>query len=58
VIDIVLERFPKLVRLTRKQVTFIEDPAVLRYLIVKMGVAQTIEEARQHLLKVDEDAEI
>jgi len=58
VIDIVLERFPKLVRLTRKQVTFIEDPAVLRYLIVKMGIAQTIEEARQHLLKVDEDAEI
>jgi predicted transposase YdaD len=57
VIDIVLERFPKMIRLTRKQVAFVEDPAILRHLIVKLSISQTMEEAKEHLLKVDEDEE-
>ena len=55
VIDIVLERFPKMVRLARKQVAFVEDPAILRHVIVKMSIAQTAEEAKQHLLRIDEE---
>jgi hypothetical protein len=57
VIDIVLERFPKMIRTTRKQVAFVEDPAILRHLIVKMSISQSMEEAKQHLLKVDIDEE-
>lgn len=57
VIDIVLERFPKMIRMTRKQVAFVEDPAILRHLTVKMSISQTMEEAKQHLLKVDEEDE-
>lgn len=57
VIDIVLEHFPKMIRLTRKQVAFVEDPAILRHLIVKLSISQTMEEAKEHLLKVDEDEE-
>jgi predicted transposase YdaD len=54
VIDVVVERFPRLVRLTKKQVAVVEDPEVLRHVLVKMSVAQSLEEARQHLLAVDE----
>lgn len=57
VVDVVKERFPKLVRLAKKQVVFVEDSEVLRQLIVKVSSAQTQEEAKQHLLAVDEDEE-
>src|SRR5215469_5066966 len=53
----VVERFPRLVRLTKKQVVLIEDPEVLRYLLVKVSVAQSAEEARGHLLAIDEAKE-
>ena len=57
VIDIVMERFPRLVRIARKQVAFTEDPAVLRHVIVKLSISQTAEEAKQHLLEMDEEDE-
>ncbi len=57
VIDVVVERFPKLVRLTKKQITIVEDPELLRHALVKVSVAQGLEEARQQLLALDEDSE-
>lgn len=57
VIDIVVERFPKLLRTARKQTTFVEDPVALRHAIVKLSMAQTAEEAKQHLLEMDEEDE-
>ena len=55
VVDIVQERFPKLVRLTKKQVAVVKDVALLRQLIVKVSMAQDMEEAQLHLLAVDDD---
>jgi len=55
VVDIVQERFPKLVRLTKKQVAVVKDAALLRQLIVKVSMAQDMEEAQLHLLAVDDD---
>ncbi len=52
---IVTERFPKLVRLTKKVLALIEKPEMLQLLIVKMSIAQSVEEARQYLLETDED---
>jgi hypothetical protein len=52
---VVLDRFPKLIRVARKQIAVIEEPAVLRHLIVKISSAQTAEEAKQYLLEADED---
>jgi predicted transposase YdaD len=57
VLDIVLERFPKLTRLVRKHVDAIEDPAILLHLIVKMSTVQTAEEAKELLLTVAGDEE-
>jgi predicted transposase YdaD len=57
VIDVVVERFPKLVRLAKKQVAVVEDPELLRHVLVKVSVAQSLEEARLHLLAVDEAEE-
>ena len=57
VLDVVQERFPKITRLAKKQVTFIDDPQLLRRLIVQMSIAQSKEEAKQYLLAVDEDEE-
>jgi predicted transposase YdaD len=57
VVEVVVERFPKLVRLTKKQVALIEDPEVLRHVLVKVSVAQSAEEAKRHLLVVDEAKE-
>ena len=56
-LKIVRVRFPKAVRLAKKQIADIEDSAILRDLIVKLSVAQTAEEAVIHLLEVDEDDE-
>jgi predicted transposase YdaD len=58
VVEVVVERFPRLVRLTKKQVVLIEDSEVLRHLLVKVSVAQSAEEAREHLLAVDEAKEL
>ena len=52
-LEIVQIRFPKLVRVTKGLATITDDPEVLQRLIVKMGTAQTLEEAQQHLLEID-----
>ena len=57
VVKIVTQRFPKLVRLAKKQVVLIEDTDVLLDLIGKLTAAQSVEEAKQHLLAIDEDEE-
>ena len=54
-LKIVRVRFPKAVRLAKKQTANIEDSAILRDLIVKLSVVQTAEEAVIHLLEIDED---
>ena len=55
VVDIVRKRFPKVVRLARKQVAVVDDPAQLRQLAVDISVAQTAAEVTQHLLAIDEE---
>ena len=52
---IVTERFPKLVRMAKKQIAGIKEPEALQLLIVKISIAQSAEEAKQYLLEVDED---
>jgi predicted transposase YdaD len=55
ILTIVQTRFPKIVRLAKKQTAVVDDPAVLQELITSLITAQTVEEARQHLLALDED---
>ena len=57
IVEVVVERFPQFVRLTKEQVALIEDPEVLRHVLVKVSVAQSAEEARGHLLAVSEAKE-
>jgi len=49
-LDVVQERFPAIARLAKKQADAIEDPEVLRRLIVKLSVVKTSQEAEQYLL--------
>lgn len=53
VLDIVQERFSEIVSFAKKQIDDIQDPEILRRLIVKMSIAQTPEEALQYLFTVD-----
>ncbi len=55
ILTIIQARFPKIVRLAKKQTAVVDDPAVLQELITHIITAQTEEEARQHLLALDED---
>jgi predicted transposase YdaD len=52
VLDIVIARFPDLVRLANKQAAEVNETETLRNLLVKMSVAQSVEEARHYLLEV------
>ncbi len=52
---IVRIRFPGALRLAKKQVSAVEESDTLCELIVKMGVAQSLEEAIHALLEVDEE---
>jgi predicted transposase YdaD len=56
-LNVVQARFPKAIRLAKKQIAVIDDPDILSKLIVQMSTAQSIEEAKQQLLAVDEDEE-
>jgi predicted transposase YdaD len=49
-LDIVQERFPAIVRLAKQQADTIEDPEMLRRLIVKISIVKTSKEAEQYLL--------
>ncbi len=55
VVDIVRKRFPKIVRLAKKQVAVVDDPAQLRQLAVDISVAQNAAEVTQHLLAIDKE---
>ena len=48
---IVQARFPIMVRLTKKLVAAIDDPASLQDVTVKISMAQTAEEVQQYLLE-------
>jgi predicted transposase YdaD len=54
VVDIIAQRFPKLARLAKKRVAVVEDPELLRHVLVKVSVVQIAEEAKRHLLTFDE----
>ena len=54
-LDVIRERFPKLVRLAKKQAEAIEDTAILLRLIIKMAKVSTAEEAKQLLLDAAEE---
>jgi len=56
-LDIILERFPSLVRSMKKHIEAIEDPTLLSRLIVKMSTVKTAKEAKQLLLTVSGDNE-
>jgi predicted transposase YdaD len=49
-LDIVQERFPAIARLAKQQTDTIEDPEMLRRLIVKLSIVKTSKEAEQYLL--------
>ncbi len=57
-LDIILERFPSLVRPMKKPIEALEDPALLSRLVVKMSTVQTAKEAKQLLLTVTAKATI
>ena len=57
ILDIVLERFPKIVHLVKKQIEAIEDPTILQHLIVKMSTFQTAEQVQQYLSDVGKNEE-
>jgi len=42
---------PKVTRLAKGQAAIIDDPAILQDLILKVGLAQTLEEAQRDLLE-------
>src|SRR5205807_2059312 len=52
IVDVVQERFPEITVLARKQVDMLEDPALLRRLIVKISTAQTVKQAEQALATI------
>ena len=56
-LEIVQVRFPKLLHLTKGLVAITTNPEVLERLIVKMGTAQTLEEAQQYLFDIDGNEE-
>ena len=54
IVDVITQRFPKLARLAKKQVVIVEDPELLRQVLVKVSVVQSAEEAKQQLLALNE----
>jgi flagellar biosynthesis/type III secretory pathway protein FliH len=56
-LDVIRERFPKLVRQVRPQINAIEDTAPLLRLIVKIATVTTAEEAQQLILDASEEEE-
>ena len=50
--DVIQERFPEITVLAQKQVETLENPALLRRLIVKISTAQTVKQAEQALATI------
>ena len=57
IVDVIAQRFPKLARLAKKQVVIVEDPELLRQVLVKVSVVQSAEEAQRELHALDEAGE-
>src|SRR6266852_829278 len=57
IVDVITQRFPKLARLAKKQVVIVEDPELLRQVLVKVSVVQSAEEAQRELHALDEAGE-
>ncbi len=57
IVDVITQRFPKLARLAKKQVVIVEDPELLRQVLVKVSVVQSAEEAQRELHTLDEAGE-
>lgn len=55
VVDVVQERFPEIVELTKKQIASIKDSMILRRLIVKMSSVQTVDRARQYIEELSKE---
>ncbi len=54
-LEVVIDRFPELVRQAKKDADAIDDPAILLHLIVKMGTVKNVEEAKRLLLALSQD---
>ncbi|SRR6266487_1326108 len=57
-LDVIEEHFPQIVPTVTQKVKTIEDPATLRYLIIKMTTVQTAEDAEQLLRAAIENKKI
>jgi flagellar biosynthesis/type III secretory pathway protein FliH len=55
IVEIVKARFPKLARFARKQISDVENLDLLKRLVLVLPVARDLDEARRHLLTVDEE---
>ena len=54
-LKVVEARFPKLLRLAKGQAAITDDPEELENLIVKVSIAQDVEEAKNFLLDLAEN---
>lgn len=55
IIAITLERFPKLIDLATRKAERIQHPTILQQVLLKISLAPTIEEAREYLLRIDDE---
>ena len=54
-LEIVIDRFPELIRQAKKDADSIDDPAILLRLIVKMSTVKNVEEAKRLLLALSQE---
>jgi hypothetical protein len=54
-LKIVRERFPEMIEVTQKQIGGIVNPTTLEDLLVKISLAQNLQEALQALVRLDKD---
>jgi hypothetical protein len=53
IMKVVLARFPEIIDLTKKQIDGVEDPESLQDLLVKISLAQNVEDATLALFALD-----
>ena len=57
VVAVVAERFPKLARFAKKQISDIEDIRLLQRLVVSMSVATDDDDVKRCLIEIEEEEE-
>lgn len=57
IIAITLERFPDLIDLAERKTERVQRSIILQQIVLKLSVVKTAEEARQYLLKINENVE-